>query len=167
MIYAARICALLMLFMTTTAVLAAAAKVDVPSGAYGLDKTHGYITFGYSHLGFSNPEVGFNEFDVELMLDAADLQNSTLKVTIDVSSIDSRVAEFDKHLKNADYFDVANHPGITFVSMLKSPRFTRPLLGRKLRSVRTALELELRGGDVPDAAAMSLPGEASPQDVLN
>lgn len=92
------------------------AAVDVPSGAYGLDKTHGYVTFSYSHLGFSNPEVGFNEFDVDLQLDAQNLQNSTFTVQIEAASIDSRVAEFDKHLKGTDYFDVTAHPLITFAS---------------------------------------------------
>ena len=38
----------------------------VPSGKYTLDRSHGYITFTYSHLGFSNPRVGFNSFDTVL-----------------------------------------------------------------------------------------------------
>ena len=31
---------------------------EVPSGKYSLDSSHGYITFTYNHLGFSNPRVG-------------------------------------------------------------------------------------------------------------
>lgn len=94
----------------------APAQLSIPSGKYGLDKTHGYITFSYSHLGFSNPEVGFNEFDVDLTLDAETISASTFTVTIAADSIDSRVAEFDRHLKGADYFDVENHKDIVFVS---------------------------------------------------
>ena len=90
--------------------------LGVPSGTYGLDKTHGYITFGYSHLGFSNPEVGFNDFDVALTLDAQAPQNSTFEVVIQAASIDSRVAKFDEHLIGPDYFDVATHKTIRFVS---------------------------------------------------
>lgn len=93
-----------------------AAELGVPSGQYGLDKTHGYITFSYSHLGFSNPEVGFNDFDVDLVLDAQNPENSSFDVTIAAASIDSRVAEFDRHLHGADYFDVQAHPSIAFVS---------------------------------------------------
>ena len=93
-----------------------AGAIDVPSGAYGLDKTHGYVTFSYSHLGFSNPEVGFNDFDVDLKLDANDLQNSSFQVSIAAASVDSRVDKFDEHLKAEGYFDVANHPEITFTS---------------------------------------------------
>ncbi len=97
-------------------VQAAGAPLDVPSGTYGLDKTHGYITISYSHLGFSNPHVGFNDFDVALQLDSAKPELSQFTVTIVAGSIDSRVAEFNTHLKGVDYFDVATHPEIRFAS---------------------------------------------------
>jgi len=89
---------------------------DVPSGVYTLDSSHGYITFTYSHLGFSNPRVGFNRFDTELELDSNNPENSTIGVTIDASSIDSRVAEFNEHLNGSDFFNTAEYPTITFRS---------------------------------------------------
>lgn len=93
-----------------------AAELAVPSGKYALDKTHGYITFTYSHLGYSHPTVRFNDFAVDLTLDSANPENSKVAVTIQAASIDSQVAEFDGHLKNADFFDVGKFPTITFVS---------------------------------------------------
>ena len=89
---------------------------DVPSGKYTLDSSHGYITFTYSHLGFSNPRVGFNRFDTELELDSSNPENSAVEVKIDVASIDSRVAEFNDHLNGSDFFNTAEHPIITFKS---------------------------------------------------
>ena len=89
---------------------------DVPSGKYTLDSSHGYITFTYSHLGFSNPRVGFNSFDTVLDLDSRNPENSTVEVTIDASSIDSRVAEFNEHLNGSDFFNTAEYPTITFRS---------------------------------------------------
>ncbi len=89
---------------------------DVPSGTYELENTHGYITFSYDHLGFSTPHVGFNSFDVELTANIDNPAESSVNVTIDASSIDSRVDEFDKHLNGTEYFDTANHPEITFAS---------------------------------------------------
>ena len=88
----------------------------VPAGAYGLDKNHGYITFSYSHLGFSNPHVGFREFELEVILDNENVENSTVNVTIDATSIDSRLEEFDGHLNGPNFFDTANYPTITFES---------------------------------------------------
>lgn len=89
---------------------------DVPSGTYTVDNSHGYITFTYSHLGFSNPRVGFNRFDTQLDLDSNNPENSTIDVTIDASSIDSRVAEFNEHLVGSDFFNTAEYPTITFKS---------------------------------------------------
>lgn len=89
---------------------------EVPSGEYSLDSSHGYITFTYSHLGFSNPRVGFNSFDTVLVLDSSNPEDSTVEVTIDASSIDSRVAEFNEHLNGSDFFNTAEYPTITFKS---------------------------------------------------
>ncbi len=88
----------------------------VPSGKYTLDSSHGYVTFTYNHLGFSNPRVGFNRFDTELELDSSNPENSVVTVTIDASSLDSRVAEFNKHLNGGDFFNTAEYPTITFKS---------------------------------------------------
>ena len=106
-------------FAVTLLALPFSASADlssVPSGLYTLDSSHGYITFTYSHLGFSNPRVGFNSFDAKLELDSDAPENSTIGVTIDASSIDSRVAEFNEHLNSSDFFNTAEHPTITFES---------------------------------------------------
>ena len=89
---------------------------DVPSGEYELENTHGYITFSYSHLGFSTPHVGFDRFDVKLNANSEEPVASSVTVNIDAASINSRVTEFDKHLNGSDYFDTANYPSITFSS---------------------------------------------------
>ncbi|MEM1261072.1 MAG: YceI family protein [Pseudomonadota bacterium] len=86
----------------------------LPSGAYDLDKSHGYISFSYSHLGFSNPLLGFMEFDVTTDLVAANPAESTISATIAANSIYSRVAKFDEHLRGEELFDTANYPAITF-----------------------------------------------------
>ena len=95
---------------------AAADLSAVPAGSYGLDKTHGYITFTYSHLGFSNPRVGFDAFDVALDLDNEAPENSSLEVMIDAASINSRVEEFDEHLNGDKFFDTDEYPNIDFQS---------------------------------------------------
>ncbi len=94
----------------------ASANIGVPSGTYVLEETHAYITFSYQHLGFSTPHVGFNTFDVTVELDAENPAKSSLGVSIDAASIDSRVDEFDKHLRGDNFFDVAAHPRITFAA---------------------------------------------------
>lgn len=93
-----------------------AGLADVPSGEYGLDKFHGYISLSYDHLGFSTPNVGFRNFDANLVLDADDVENSSIEVVIDTTSIDSRVEVFNGHLNGENFFDTKNFPQATFSS---------------------------------------------------
>lgn len=92
------------------------AVADVPSGPYVLEDTHGYITFSYSHLGFSTPHVGFTDFDVNLDYNAEDPARSQLDVTIAADSIESHVEEFNGHLVDERFFHTAKYPTITFTS---------------------------------------------------
>jgi polyisoprenoid-binding protein YceI len=107
--------ALLILVLSSAGIVRADLSA-VPSGTYALDDAHGYITFTYTHLGFSNPRVGFNDFTTTLSLDNAAPENSTVDVTIDAASIDSRVPVFNEHLVGEDWFNTAEYPEITFRS---------------------------------------------------
>jgi polyisoprenoid-binding protein YceI len=105
--------------LTTFLALAANAQADlsdVPSGVYGLDDHHAYISFTYSHIGYSTPHIGFRNFDANLMLDSENPQNSEIEVVIDTTSIDSRVDEFNGHLRGSNFFDTDNYPQATFKS---------------------------------------------------
>lgn len=90
--------------------------LGVPTGTYKMDTEHGYVTFTYSHIGFSNPVVQFETVDANLELNADDPAASGINVTIDPASVDSGVERFDGHLVGEDWFNVAAHPTITFVS---------------------------------------------------
>ncbi len=95
---------------------ASADLADMPSGAYSVDPNHGYITYTYSHQGFSFPTISFRSFEVDLNLDPENPENSTLAVLIDATSIDSQVDVFNGHLNGPNFFDTKNHPTITFTS---------------------------------------------------
>lgn len=95
---------------------ASADLADMPSGSYGVDPSHGYITYTYSHQGFSYPTISFRSFEVDLTFDSESPENSTLAVVIDATSIDSQVDVFNGHLNGPNFFDTENHPTITFNS---------------------------------------------------
>lgn len=88
----------------------------VPTGAYKMDPGHGYVTFTYNHLGFSNPQLRFRTVDANLDLNADDPATSSVAVTIAANSIDSGVDVFDDHLNSADWFNTEEFGEITFAS---------------------------------------------------
>ncbi|MDV7339552.1 YceI family protein [Terasakiella sp. A23] len=83
---------------------------------YTFDKSHTSIEFYINHLGFSNFQGEFQDFDGTLIFDEAKPENSSVDVTIDVNSVDTDVDKLDAHLKAADFFNVAKHPSMTFKS---------------------------------------------------
>ena len=106
--------------MTQTLFAAAlAASLAAPAfatDAFTFDAGHTYIGFEISHLGFSKTLGEFTKYEGTLNLDRANLANSSVEVTIDASSIDTDQADFDEHLRSADFFNVAAHPTLRFNS---------------------------------------------------
>ena len=95
---------------------AADAAPSVVSGEYKTDYKHRYITFSYDHFGLSQPLLRWRDWEAVLDWNAENPVASSVSVTIDAASVDSGVDEFDGHLKGEQFFDVENHPTITFVS---------------------------------------------------
>ena len=58
----------------------------------------------------------FDKFEGELTNSKDDFSNAKIKLTIDVSSINTGDESRDKHLKNPDFFDAETFPEITFHS---------------------------------------------------
>jgi polyisoprenoid-binding protein YceI len=82
-----------------------------------IDESHTRILFFINHLGYSEMYGDFSDFDIELALDAEDHSQSTVKATIRADSVDMRHDGLNKHLKNEDFFNVEEHPEITFESV--------------------------------------------------
>ena len=87
-----------------------------PTGAYSLDPTHSRIGFVARHAMVTKVRGSFNDFTGTGYFDAADPSKSSMEVTINVASIDTRNADRDAHLRSNDFFDMATYPQIRFVS---------------------------------------------------
>jgi polyisoprenoid-binding protein YceI len=76
---------------------------------------HTAVAFKVRHF-FSKVPGRFDIFSGTLMLDEENLTNSSLTVEIDAASINTNEESRDKHLRSDAFFDVENHPTMTFVS---------------------------------------------------
>jgi polyisoprenoid-binding protein YceI len=86
------------------------------SGDYVLDPSHTRIGFSARHAMVTNVRGQFDTFQGAAHIDAADPAASTVSVTLKSDSVTTGQEQRDGHLKTADFFDVENHPDITFVS---------------------------------------------------
>jgi polyisoprenoid-binding protein YceI len=59
---------------------------------------------------------GFNSFDAQAFIDGDDLSKSTVTVSIDVDSIDTRNEQRDGHIRSNDFLNIEQFKQITFTS---------------------------------------------------
>ena len=82
---------------------------------YKVDPDHTSITFRVRHL-FSQVTGRFDRFDGKIAFDPAHPQQVKVEGSIDVTSVNTNVAERDKDLRSKRFFDAETYPKITFVS---------------------------------------------------
>jgi len=97
------------MYMTT-------ATTESLTGTYTIDASHSQIGFTARHAMVTKVRGAFNEFSGSGVLDVETPANSSLAVTIQTASIDTRNADRDGHLKSNDFFAMEEFPEITFVS---------------------------------------------------
>ncbi|MEY9848852.1 YceI family protein [Streptacidiphilus sp. MAP5-3] len=86
------------------------------TGDYVLDPAHTQIGFVARHAMVTKVRGGFKKFEGTAHLDGENPANSTVRVSIQADSIDTRNEQRDGHLRTNDFLDAPNHPEITFVS---------------------------------------------------
>lgn len=88
---------------------------------YTFDKAHTQILFFVNHMGFSNSNGKFLDFDGGITYDAANPAASSANITIKTDSLNMDLAKWDEHLKSADFFNTAKFPTMTFKSTKIEP----------------------------------------------
>ncbi|MFX4786633.1 YceI family protein [Acinetobacter baumannii] len=88
-----------------------AAPVD-----YKIDPTHTDTVFSWNHFGFSTPSANFSDIQGVIKVDNAKPANSSVNVTIPLSSVNTNVPALDKEFQEEAWFNAAKYPNITFKS---------------------------------------------------
>ncbi|HZU84031.1 MAG TPA: YceI family protein [Polyangiaceae bacterium] len=83
---------------------------------YTVDNAHSDIGFSVRHMVFAKVRGHFTKWTAQLSIDESDPSKSTLEVSLDAASIDTREPQRDAHLKSADFLDVERYPKITYKS---------------------------------------------------
>ena len=81
-----------------------------------IDTDHAAAEFTVYHMMVTPVHGQFNTVKGAVEFDPADPGGMSVSVEVDASSLYTGVERRDNHLKSADFFDVANFPGITFKS---------------------------------------------------
>lgn len=103
--------------MTKTLIAGFIAAAGLVSAAdYTIDSAHSAAQFKVRHLMVSNVRGDFSKLNGKLVFDPKNLAASKVEATIDVATVSTREPDRDKHLKSADFFDVAKYPQMTFKS---------------------------------------------------
>src|SRR5713226_5892578 len=101
-----------------TAGLAAALSLPAPAANsnWQIDPAHSSAQFSVRHMAISTVRGAFSKVTGSVVLDDKDISKSTVEVTIDANSVDTRVPDRDNDLRSEKFFDVAHYPSITFKS---------------------------------------------------
>jgi polyisoprenoid-binding protein YceI len=116
------------------------------------DRSRTTVEFEVQHLwGLHTVRGRFDRFHGSYFVGSA---GSEIELTIDAASVDTGVAARDTHLRSADFFDVAEHPQVRFVST--------GVTGLGSGHVHVSGDLEVAGASVPvafDASVRVIDGE--------
>lgn len=91
------------------------------TGTWTLDDTHTRLGFSARHAMVAKVRGSFNDFTGTVTVPAEGIAGASVEVTVNASSIDTRNADRDGHLKSNDFFDMENYPQITFKSTKIAP----------------------------------------------
>lgn len=81
-----------------------------------IDPAHSAAHFSVRHLMISNVRGEFTKLTGSAQINPADLSKSSVEVTIEAGSLNTREPQRDEHLRSSDFFDVAKYPTLTFRS---------------------------------------------------
>jgi len=115
-----------------------------------LDPAHTTVEFVAKHMMITTVKGRFAEFTGTIVADDVRLEDSTVEVTMQAASLDTRSEQRDAHLRSPDFLDVEHYPEVTFRST--------GLRGSK-ESFKLTGDLTIRGVTRPITLDVTFEGE--------
>ena len=84
--------------------------------SYSIDSSHTAVEFVVRHLMITKVRGRFGAVSGSIELEPGNDVPRSVRATIDATSIDTREAQRDAHLKSADFFEVEKYPSLEFAS---------------------------------------------------
>lgn len=84
--------------------------------AYNVDTVHSFILFKIKHFNVGNAYGQFKDFKGTIQYDKEAPEKSSIELTIDANSVDTRNPKRDDHVKSPDLMNAKQYPSITFKS---------------------------------------------------
>ena len=82
---------------------------------YGVDSSHTFPRFSYSHFGYSTQLSSFKNTTGKVVFDA-EAKTGSVDITIDMKSVNTGFEDFNGHIQGEDFLDTAKYPTATFKS---------------------------------------------------
>lgn len=79
-----------------------------------VDAAHSSLDFSVKHMMVSKTKGTFHDLEATIEADPDDLTTANIEFVVDVASVDTRNEGRDDHLRSGDFFDVEQHPKMTF-----------------------------------------------------
>jgi polyisoprenoid-binding protein YceI len=95
---------------------ATATEFAALTGTYSVDTAHSRIGFVARHAMVTKVRGAFTEFEGKAVIDGNRPENSSVEISLQVASVDTRNAQRDGHLRTNDFLDADTYPNITFRS---------------------------------------------------
>lgn len=97
-------------------VFVATGAMTAAADTYRVDPVHSAIIFRIQHLGVSDAFGRINDPTGSFTIDGADPGKNSIEISVITEKVDTANDKRDKHLRSPDFFNVEEHPAISFKS---------------------------------------------------